>query len=345
MNNLKYVFINSIMKKLAIIGATGLVGREMLKILYERKLIKSNKIFLYASKNSANKIIKIKNYKFVVKELCEENLEKKYDYVLFSAGKDVSKNWAKRFVDLGAVVIDNSSAFRRENDIPLIVPEINSDVIKNKKLISNPNCSTIGLSIPLYAISQKYKIKKIIVSTYQAVSGAGQKGILDLKKNTNNKFKYKIKNNLIPQIDEFLPNGYTYEEDKMNFELKRVLKNKKLKITATCVRVPLVNSHSESVYIELDKEPDISLIIKRLKNTNGIKVIDDIKNLEYPMPLYASGMDDICVGRIRKDETNNKAINMFISFDNIRKGAALNAIQIMQFLIIKNKLKKALPKY
>lgn len=327
---------------IAIIGATGLVGREILKILFQKKLIKNNNIYLYASKASENKKIKVGKYEFFVRELSENNLINKYDFALFSAGKVVSKRWADVFVKKGAIVIDNSSEYRRNKEIPLVVPEINSREVKNKRIIANPNCSTIGASLPIFAIKKHYKIKKIIISTYQAVSGAGKRGIDDLKHNTKNKFNYNIKNNLIPQIDEFLSNGYTFEEDKMNFELKKILNDKKLNVSATCVRVPIKNCHSESVYVELDKIPNLKLIEQSMKEVGGMTVLEDSGN-KLPMPGLANNSNDVFVGRLRHDTANAKAISFFISFDNIRKGAALNAVQIMEFLISKKtKFKKAL---
>lgn len=342
--------------EIAIVGATGLVGREILKILNQKKLIKNNNIYLYASKNSENKTIKLGGRSFVVKELNINNLENKYNFALFSAGSEISKKWAGEFIKRGATVVDNSSAFRRDVGKLLCVPEINGKKIKKNTIIANPNCSTIGVSLPIFALNKLYKIKKIIISTYQAVSGAGQKGLNDLKNGTKNKLKYKIKNNLIPQIDYFLDNGYTFEEDKMNFELKKILNNNKLNISTTCVRVPIKNCHSESVYVEFNKEPNIKEIKKALRNMDGIRVIENLGDLcfdksnkykkffcanfagginadkenVYPMPILANGKNDVLVGRIRKDSACKNAISFFICFDNIRKGAALNAVQIME---------------
>lgn len=319
---------------IAIIGATGLVGREILKILHEKKL-DNNNVFLYASKKSENLVIDVKNKQYKVKELKKENLEKKYDFALFSAGKNVSKEWASEFVSRGAYVIDNSSAFRRDKNIPLVVPEINGNNIFNYKIIANPNCSTIGASIPLYEIDNLYKIKRIIVSTYQAVSGAGQRGIDDLNNGKQGKFPFNIQNNLIPQIDIALENGYTFEEDKMDYELKKILNNGNLKIATTCVRVPILNCHSESINVEFFKKPNLEKIIKRLSVSKGVKLLNDLENNKYPMPSVSDGKDDIYVGRLRYDTSNENAINLFISFDNIRKGAALNAVQIMECIISK----------
>ena len=210
---------------IAIIGATGLVGREILKILIEKGLTKNNKIELFASSKSAGKVIEENGEFYEVKELCKQNLKSHYNFALFSAGASVSRNWASEFIARGAYVIDNSSAFRREIDVPLVVPEVNLQTIQNNKLIANPNCSTIGAVLPIFALSKIGKIKRIIVSTYQAVSGAGQKGVIDLNCGSANKFAYAIKNNLIPQIDVGLENGYTFEEYKMEFELKKIEDN------------------------------------------------------------------------------------------------------------------------
>lgn len=325
---------------IAIVGATGLVGREILKILNEKGFLKNNKIFLYASEKSNNKKICMENKRYVVKTLTKENLINNYDFVFFSAGSKISKMWACEFTRRGAIVIDNSSAFRRENSVPLVVPEINGCLALKNSVIANPNCSTIGASLPIFVISKLYKIKRIVISTYQAVSGAGNKGIKDLKNKTTNKFKQPIHNNLIPQIDVVLSNGYTFEEDKMNFELKKILNNSHIKISATCVRVPIFNCHSESIMMEFDTKPDITKIKQKLKRQHGIKIIDNPLKNKYPMPIYADKNDNVWVGRFRKDSSSTHAISFFISFDNIRKGASLNAVQIMEYIIKRNKSHK-----
>lgn len=322
---------------IAIVGATGLVGRTIINILNEKHLLKNNNIFLYASSKSDGKIIFVDDKQYVVKELDFKNLVSRYDLALFSAGREISLRWAPIFAELGAYVIDNSSAYRRNKNVPLVVPEINfEDINDTKKIISNPNCSTIGASLPIHQLSKIYNIKRIIISTYQAVSGAGQNAVEDLINGTDKKLPYVITNNLIPQIDNPLKNGYTYEEDKMEFELKKILHNQALKISTTCVRVPIVNCHSESINIEFDEIPDVSRVKGILGGVKGICVCDDLNNKKYPMPYFADGQDDIYVGRIRQDTSNSNAINLFISFDNIRKGAALNAVQIAEE-IIKNK--------
>ncbi len=313
--------------KIAVVGATGLVGRNVIDLLLKKRLVNAEDLTLYASEKSDGKVLRIQNCELKVQKLCKKAI-KRFNFVFFCAGGAVSKEYAKLFIRQGAIVIDNSSAFRRKKNVPLVVPEINFDAVKNKRLIANPNCSTIGASLPLKALSKKYKIKRVIISTYQAVSGAGQKGIEDLKNCTHEKFAYRICNNLIPQIDRPLLNGYTFEEDKMEFELRKILNDSTLKISTTCVRVPIENCHSEAINVEFDKVPNLKTIKKLLQNMEGVVLCDDLKTNVYPMPLIASGSESVFVGRIRKDTSNKFAINMFISFDNILKGASLNAVQI-----------------
>jgi len=318
--------------KIAIVGATGKVGREALKIICEKKLNVGNDILLFASEKSDGKVINVDQFEFTVKELNDKNLDSQYDYAFFCAGSEISKMYEKTFLNKGAVVIDNSSAFRRVDKVPLVVPEINFDCVENYRLIANPNCSTIGCAMVLFALSKLYEIKRVVVSTYQAVSGAGQKGIDDLTNKTCNKFSYNIDNNLIPCIDKPLTNDYTFEEDKMNFELRKVLQ-KDIKITTTCVRVPVINCHSACLNIQFDRAPVLQKVKQVLSNFEGICLYDDLKNNKYPMPIVADGKDDVFVGRIRKDTSNTRAINLFICFDNVRKGASLNAVQILERLI------------
>jgi len=318
--------------KIAIVGATGLVGRKMLYCL--KKIGYTNHdIELFSSSRGAGSIFRFGKQKVVVKELNISNLSNGYDFALFSAGASTSKLWANEFVKRGAYVIDNSSAFRRGKR-PLIVPEINfKDISKSTKIIANPNCSTIGVSLPLYALLKHYKIKRVLVSTYQAVSGAGKLAIDDLKNNTTNKLSYKIKNNLIPQIDVPYKDNYTFEENKMEYELKKILHNKNLKVSCTCVRVPIKNCHSECVNVTLDKQPNLKIIKKLFNEFSGIKLVDNLKENIYPMPMLANGKDYVFVGRIRKDHSDKNSINFFICFDNILKGASLNAVQIMDKMI------------
>ena len=319
--------------KIAIVGATGLVGRTMLQILHERGFTNSHEIILYASKKSSGTLISVSNKTYIVRELTLENIDKNISFALFSAGATISNLWAKEFTKNGAFVIDNSSAFRRKKHIPLVVPEINANEITLKtKIIANPNCSTILLSIPLFAIHSQFNIKRVIVSTYQAVSGAGMKAINDFKNNTNNKLPFPIYNNLIPKIDTMLQNGYTFEEDKLSYEINKIIKPSKIKLTATAVRVPIENCHSESVNIEFYKKINLNIIENILKTTKGLKLISDNEST-IPMPIIANNKNDIYVGRIRKDYSNKNSINLFLCGDNIRKGAALNAIQIMEYIL------------
>lgn len=312
--------------KIAIIGASGLVGRNVLKQLL--RFSSKHEILLYTSKNSAGKIIE--NYK--CEELSDKTIQK-VDVAIFSAGGSVSKEWAEKFTNLGAFVVDNSNAFRREKSVPLVVPEINASTInKTTKIIANPNCSTIQIALPLYYLNKQTKIERVIISTYQSVSGAGQKGVLDLENDTSNKFPYKIKNNLIPQIDIPLENGYTLEEDKMNFELKKILNEPNIMVTATAVRVPVKNCHGASVYVEFENKMDIKTAKEILSNATGIVVQDDLNNSIYPMPINSIESPMVYVGRLRQDLNNPNAICFWCVSDNLYKGASTNALQIMEIV-------------
>lgn len=323
----------------AVVGATGKVGRTFLEVLEKRNFPIKN-IYLYASKKSAGLKLKFKNEEFEVIELTEENIKDDIDFAFFSAGGDTSLKFSPLFAKKNATVIDNSSAFRMDSNVPLVVPEVNGDeAFNNSGIIANPNCSTIQAVVALKPLHDKFKIKRIIYSTYQAVSGAGNFGVKDLDVDDEkdlNKFQYLIKGNLIPQIDVFLDNGYTKEEMKMINETKKILKDDSLKITATCVRVPVENSHSESINVEFENPITLDKIFDELKNFDGLVVLDDISSNTYPMPKYISGKDDVYVGRIRLDESCDNAINIWVVADNILKGAALNAVQIAEY-IIKNK--------
>lgn len=317
--------------KIAIVGATGMVGRKMIEVLEEFNMTKDNDFYLYASKKSAGTKLFVGDKSVKVMELTEQNI-KPVDIALFSAGSSVSQKFAKKFAKKGAYVIDNSSAFRRIKSVPLVVPEINANSITTKtKIIANPNCSTIQLVLPLFALDKACPIKRVVVSTYQAVSGAGINGVLDLQNGTTNKFIYPIKDNLIPQIDVFKTNLYTMEEDKVIFETQKIL-NKKIAITATAVRVPVKNAHSESVNVEFKKRISLEKVKSCLKTTKGITVYDDVQKEKYPMPIIADNTDEIYVGRIRKDNSQKNTYNMFIVADNIRKGAATNAVQIAKYI-------------
>lgn len=329
------------MKKcnLAIVGATGLVGGTFLKVLEEKENINIDKIYFYASKKSAGKIIVFRDKDYKVIELTEKNIKnKKIDFALFSAGGSTSKAFAPVFVKFGATVIDNSSAFRMEKEVPLIVPQVNAeDAYVNKGIISNPNCSTIQCMLPLKALDNEFKLKKVNYVTFQAVSGSGIKGIIDLEKTTKKEapefYPYPIFNNCLPHIGSFLENGYTEEEIKMINETKKILKNPSLKITATCVRVPIIHSHSVDISAEFEKEVDLEKAKNLLAGFNGIKLIDDIKNNVYPIATMAIGKDEVLVGRVRKDLDNPNLLHMFCVADNIRKGAASNAVEILELFL------------
>ncbi|RUR41780.1 aspartate-semialdehyde dehydrogenase [Clostridium perfringens] len=322
------------MYNVAIVGATGNVGRKFLEILEERNF-PVKELYLFASKRSAGKTLKFKGEDVLVEELCEANIEnKKIDFALFSAGGSVSLEFAPIFAKHGAVVIDNSSAWRMDKDVPLVVPEVNPEDVKwHKGIIANPNCSTIQAMVALKPLYDKYGIKRIVYSTYQAVSGAGIQGILDLQEGTKKKFPYPILGNVIPHIDVFLDNGYTKEEIKMIEETKKILHDDTLRITATTVRVPVLNAHSESINVELNSEFELENVIDLFNNSKGIIVHDDVENLKYPTPLELSGKDEVFVGRIRRDFSLDNGLNLWVVADNIRKGAALNAIQIAEILI------------
>ncbi|WP_040212011.1 aspartate-semialdehyde dehydrogenase [Clostridium polynesiense] len=328
------------MFNLAIVGATGMVGRKFIDILAERNF-PIKEIYLFASKKSAGSTINFKNKDIIVEELKEDNIKSKHiDIALFSAGGDISLKFAPLFADHGAVVIDNSSAWRMDPTVPLVVPEVNPEDIKwNKGIIANPNCSTIQAVVALKPVYDKFGIKRIIYSTYQAVSGAGVQGIKDLengyKGDIPKKFTKQISGNLLPHIDVFLENGYTKEEMKMIEETKKIFHDENLKITATTVRVPVYYGHSESINLELESSFEIEDLKESFKGFPGITLMDDIDNLQYPTPLECEGKDDVFIGRIRRDFSIENGVNLWVVADNIRKGAALNAIQIAELLIKK----------
>ncbi|WP_252229248.1 aspartate-semialdehyde dehydrogenase [Clostridium sp. ZBS15] len=329
------------MYNVAIVGATGNVGRKFLEILEERDFPVKN-LYLFASKRSEGKTLKFKGKDFIVEETCEKNIKsKKIDYALFSAGGDASKEFAPIFASYGAVVIDNSSAWRMDPEVPLIVPEVNPEDIKlHKGIIANPNCSTIQAMPIVKALNDKYGIKRIVYSTYQAVSGAGIQAIKDLEDGVKGiapkKFPYPIAGNVLPHIDVFLDNGYTKEEEKMINETRKILNCPDLRITATTARVPVLNGHSESINVELNSPFEVEDIFELFRNTNGVTVYDDVRELKYPTPLMVSGKDDVYVGRIRRDFSIDNGLNLWVVGDNIRKGAALNAIQIAEIIIQSN---------
>ena len=326
------------MYKLAIVGATGLVGKTILKILEEKNL-PIYEYVLFSSKKSAGKIINFKGKDYTVRELTINSfVQEHFDFAIFSAGGYTSKLNSPIAAEHGCIVIDNSSAFRMDPSVPLVVPEVNpEDITKNNGIIANPNCSTIQAVLPLKVLDDNYKIKRIVYSTYQAVSGAGIYGIKDLENGIkglpNEKFPHQIYNNCLPHIDDFLDNGYTKEEEKMINETRKILHKPDMPITATTVRVPVFNCHSESINIELENDFTLDDVRKKLKSFNGIKVIDDIKNNLYPLACNCSGFDEVFVGRIRRDNSVKYGLNLWVVADNIRKGAATNAIQILEKMI------------
>lgn len=326
---------------LAIVGATGKVGRTFFEVLQESFVLKKiNKIFLFASEKSAGQKIDFCGRKIEVELLCEKNIKnKKVDFAFFSAGEGVSKKFAKFFTDHGCVVIDNSSAFRMDENVPLVVPEINFNNL-NSKLIANPNCSTIQAVLPLYYLQKNFGLKKVNYVTFQAVSGSGQKGIEDLERAKNgektNFYPYPIYNNCLPHIGSFLKNGFTSEEMKMINETRKILNQKNLKISATCVRVPVKNCHAVCVSVLLNKTFKINDIKNLFKTSVGIKLVDDVEKNVYPINMLADGKNEVLVGRIRQDIDNKKLLHFYCVADNLRKGAALNGVQILE-KILKNK--------
>lgn len=326
-------------KRIAIVGCTGLVGRTVLKVL-EEKSFPNCSYTLFASSNSANKKIEFLGRQYIICELKETSFDSGFDYAIFCAGGEVSKKYAPIAVEKGCTVIDNSSIFRMDDDVPLVVPEVNpEDIFKNNGIISNPNCSTIQAVLPLKPLHDRYGIKRIVYSTYQAVSGAGRYGIEDLENGPKNlplkKFQYPIYNNCIPQIDKFMDDSYTKEEHKMINETKKILHDPNILITATAVRVPVKNCHSESINIELNNEFDIYDVKILLQNYPGIILIDDIDKNYYPLATKADGYDEVFVGRVRRDYSIKNGLNLWVVADNLRKGAASNAVQILEKLLFR----------
>ena len=319
----------------AVVGATGMVGNKMMEVLSEKQLPVEN-YYLFASSKSAGKKIDFMGKEHTVIELKEENIiGKKIDIARFSAGGSTSQEFAPIFAKHGILVIDNSSAWRRDENVPLVVPECNAnDILNHKNIIANPNCSTIQAVVALKPLHEAFGIKRIIYSTYQAVSGAGVKGFNDLKGGicgeAPQKFPYPIFGNCLPHIDVFMDNGYTKEEDKMIFETKKILGDWDMKITATCVRVPVYYGHSESVNIEFKKPCTLEQVKEVLSKAEGVVIQDDVKNNVYPMPITCENKNEVFVGRIRMDETVESGVNLWVVADNIRKGAATNAVQIAE---------------
>ncbi|MDR2437192.1 MAG: aspartate-semialdehyde dehydrogenase [Endomicrobium sp.] len=330
--------------KVAVVGATGAVGLEMIKMLESRNFPVKSIRFLASQRSIGKKLTY--NGKEISVELLRKDGGESVDIALFSAGSDVSKEFAPSFAADGCFVIDNSSAWRMEKDIPLVIPEVNPhDLKKDKKLIANPNCSTIQMVVALKPLHDFAKIKRVVVSTYQSVSGVGQKGINELTEQVKawakeetipaaNKFQYQIAFNLIPQIDVFTENGYTKEEMKMTNETKKIMGDNSIQISATCVRVPVFRSHSENVWIETKKPVTPQQAKELLSKAKGIQLMDEPESKKYPMPLFAENMQATYVGRIRTDiSTKNNALTFWVVSDNLLKGAALNAVQIAETLV------------
>lgn len=325
--------------KVAIVGATGLVGNVMVKVLEERTF-RVTEFLPVASKRSVGRDVSFRGRTYKVMGM-DEAIAQKPQIALFSAGSATSMEWAHKFASAGAVVIDNSSAWRMHPDIKLVVPEINANQIRKKdRIIANPNCSTIQMLMVLYPLYKKYGISRIVVSTYQAVTGTGMRAVEQLMNERKNiasekVYPYPIDLNIIPHIGDFNEEGYTKEEVKMIDETKKIFDDKKLKVTATCVRIPVIGGHSESVNVELKKDFKIEDVRRILSDTKGVVLQDDFRNNKYPMPLYSQGKDDVFVGRIRRDFSNPKSLNLWLVADNLRKGAATNAVQIAEYMVAK----------
>ena len=326
---------------IAVVGATGVVGSTFLKVLEERDFPYEN-LYLMASAKSAGKTLTVKGKDYIVEELTEHSFDKPIDIALFSAGGGTSAKFAPIAAEHGCIVVDNSSQWRMHDDVPLVVPEVNpEDIDWNHGIIANPNCSTIQAMVPLKPLQDKYGIKRVVYSTYQAVAGSGIKGIHDLENGLEGNdapleaYAHPIANNILPHIDVFLENGYTKEEMKMINETHKILHDDDIKVTATTARVPVFYGHSESINIELKKPFELEDIVELFKNTPGLVVQDDVENNAYPLALEAAGTDPVYVGRIRRDFSVDNGINLWCVADNIRKGAATNAVQIAEKLLEK----------
>lgn len=331
--------ISEIMK-IAVVGATGLVGRKMLEVLQQRN-VPCDALFPAASEKSAGNEIEFKGERHTLRTV-EEVLRLRPDIALFSAGTEVSLQWAGRFADAGIFVIDNSSAWRMNQEVPLVVPEVNAHVLsRDRRLIANPNCSTIQMVMALAPLHRRYGIRRVVVSTYQAVTGSGMRGVKQLDHERKGLpvekfYPHPIDLNLIPHGGQFLENGYTTEEMKLVNETRKILNDYEIQITATVVRVPVYGGHSESVNVELKNPFELSEIRKLLNEMPGVIVLDDPAQASYPMPLYAENKDEVFVGRIRRDFSVEYGLNLWIVSDNLRKGAATNAVQIAEAIIGKN---------
>ncbi len=328
--------------KVAVVGATGLVGSKMLQVLAERNF-PVTELVPVASERSVGKIVEFKGAKYKIVGM-EDAIAAKPNVAIFSAGGSTSLEWAPKFAEAGITVIDNSSAWRMDPSKPLIVPEINADALTSSdKIIANPNCSTIQMVVALNPLHKKYRIKRIVVSTYQSVTGTGVKAVTQLMNERNGvagerAYRYPIDLNVSPQIDVFLDNGYTKEEMKMVNETRKIMRDDSIRVTSTTVRIPVVGGHSESVNVEFEKDYVLEEVKALLQASPGVVVVDDPANQQYPMPMDAHEKDEVFVGRLRRDESQANTLNMWIVSDNLRKGAATNAVQIAEYLLSKGML-------
>jgi aspartate-semialdehyde dehydrogenase len=332
-----FAHLNLIKMKLAVVGATGLVGQEILKVLEERSF-PFDELYLVASPKSVGQVIRFKGKEFTIKGI-EEVCKLVPDVAIFSAGGSTSLEWAPKYAEAGAIVIDNSSAWRMDPTKKLVVPEINGHVLTiDDRIIANPNCSTIQMVLALAPLHVKYKLKRIVVSTYQSVTGTGKDAVqqmMDERKGINGPkvYPHPIDLNALPHIDSFLDNGYTKEEMKMVNETRKIIGDNSIGVTSTTVRIPSIGGHSEAVNVEFHEDFNVSEVRSILSSTPGIIVQDDPKNNIYPMPINSKGRDEVFVGRIRRDESQPKTLNLWIVADNLRKGAATNAVQIAEFML------------
>ena len=323
--------------KIALVGATGMVGGVMMEVIKERNF-SFDQMYLVASDSSIGKKITFLNKTYILIGI-EEALKKQLDIAIFSAGSDTSLHWAPKFAKNGTFVIDNSSAWRMDSSKKLIVPEINGDLLTiDDKIIANPNCSTVQMLMVLAPIHKEYGIKRVVVSTYQSITGTGMKALSQLENEYKGikgemAYKHPIHQNAIPQCDDFLPNGYTKEEMKLSNETHKILDDDSIGVTATAIRIPVVGGHSESVNVELNSDFELAAVRKLLNDTPGVVVQDNPDTNTYPMPIYAKDKNEVFIGRIRKDFSQQNTLNLWIVADNLRKGAATNTIQIAEYLI------------
>jgi len=326
--------------KIAVVGATGLVGTEMLKVLAERQF-PVTELLPVASAKSVGQLVHFQGKDYPVVSM-EDAIAARPAIAIFSAGGGVSLEFAPKFAEVGTVVVDNSSAWRMDATKKLVVPEVNAEVLtKDDKIIANPNCSTIQLVVALNDLHKKYQAKRLVISTYQSVTGTGKKAVDQLMEEragqtaSNPAYAHPIDLNVLPHIDVFQPNGYTKEELKMVNETKKIMGDDSIRVTATCVRVPVMGGHSESVNVEFAQDFDLDEVRNILRDTDGVELVDDVQNNHYPMPKDSHGRDAVLVGRLRRDETQPNTLNMWIVADNLRKGAATNAVQIAEYLAAK----------